>query len=166
MNLGPIVVSLAFLSILSGGSAAACLQEVSGSAEWLGRLNATNPNGVQSGDVPGAESFVALRGKAEVEIGKASLSGNFRTYGILAGDRRNALRFDEAFASLQIPGERHRAIAPLYGADLLGGCLGSLSGSLLLIPFAGLDLSAFLMAPLSVLALTLTMRVWAGPRDS
>lgn len=71
-----------------------------------------------------------------------------------------------AFASLQIPGERHRAIAPLYGADLLGGCLGSLSGSLLLIPFAGLDLSAFLMAPLSVLALTLTMRGWAGQRDS
>lgn len=69
-----------------------------------------------------------------------------------------------AFASLQVPGERHRAIAPLYGADLLGGCLGSLAGSLLLIPFVGLDTSAFLMAPVSLLALALALRGPAGLR--
>ena len=35
--------------------------------------------------------------------------------------------------------DQKQVIAPLYAADLLGGCLGSLLGSLVLIPFLGLD---------------------------
>lgn len=34
------------------------------------------------------------------------------------------------------------AVAPLYAADLLGGCIGSLAAGLVLIPFAGLDTAA------------------------
>ena len=44
-----------------------------------------------------------------------------------------------AYASLYGIRDQNQVIAPLYTADLLGGCLGSLLGSLVLIPFLGLD---------------------------
>ena len=44
-----------------------------------------------------------------------------------------------AYASLCGIRDQKQVIAPLYAADLLGGCLGSLLGSLVLIPFLGLD---------------------------
>ena len=44
-----------------------------------------------------------------------------------------------AYASLYGVRDQKQVIAPLYAADLLGGCLGSLLGSLVLIPFLGLD---------------------------
>jgi len=44
-------------------------------------------------------------------------------------------------------------VAPLYAADLIGGCGGSLAGSLLLVPLAGLSTAAFLMIPLSLLSI-------------
>lgn len=44
-----------------------------------------------------------------------------------------------AYASLYGIRDQKQVIAPLYAADLLGGCLGSLLGSLVLIPFLGLD---------------------------
>jgi hypothetical protein len=43
----------------------------------------------------------------------------------------------------------------LYGADLLGGCAGSLLASLILVPLGGLDLTAGLAAVLAALALVL-----------
>jgi predicted membrane-bound spermidine synthase len=46
-------------------------------------------------------------------------------------------------------------IAPLYAADLLGGCLGSLAGSLILIPLLGLDGTVIGMIVLAVLSLIL-----------
>jgi spermidine synthase len=45
-----------------------------------------------------------------------------------------------------------RAAGPLYAADLLGGCLGSLAGSLLLIPLAGLPATALAAAALALAA--------------
>ncbi|MDP1992820.1 MAG: hypothetical protein Q8K00_17550 [Syntrophales bacterium] len=44
-----------------------------------------------------------------------------------------------AYAGLYGIRDQKQVIAPLYAADLLGGCLGSLLGSLVLIPFLGLD---------------------------
>lgn len=41
----------------------------------------------------------------------------------------------------------------LYGADVLGGCLGSLAASLVLIPLAGLDVTAWVVAAISLLAM-------------
>lgn len=44
-----------------------------------------------------------------------------------------------AYAGLYRIRDQKQIIAPLYAADLFGGCLGSLLGSLVLIPFLGLD---------------------------
>jgi len=46
-------------------------------------------------------------------------------------------------------------ISPLYAADLFGGCLGSIAASLLLVPLAGMDMTAAAMAGLALLALLL-----------
>jgi len=50
-----------------------------------------------------------------------------------------------AFASLQRVDDQQRVIAPLYGADLFGGCLASLLAGLVMVPLLGLDVSACLM---------------------
>lgn len=55
-----------------------------------------------------------------------------------------------ALASLREPNDQQKIIAPLYSADLLGGCLGSLLSSLILAPIAGLALTAWLMVPIAV----------------
>lgn len=47
-----------------------------------------------------------------------------------------------AYASLGRAGGRASAVGPLYAADLMGGCAGSLAGSLLLLPLVGLPGSA------------------------
>jgi spermidine synthase len=59
-----------------------------------------------------------------------------------------------AYAGLYRVRDQQSVIAPLYAADLLGGCLGSLLGSLVLIPLLGLDgavLGMILLAALSAL---------------
>ncbi len=57
-----------------------------------------------------------------------------------------------AYASLYRQPDQRAVISPLYAADLLGGCLGTLAASLFLIPVLGLAGSALAMA--IVLALT------------
>jgi spermidine synthase len=59
-----------------------------------------------------------------------------------------------AYASLYGIRDQKQVIATLYAADLLGGCLGSLLGSLVLIPFLGLDgtvIGMILLAAFTVL---------------
>jgi len=59
-----------------------------------------------------------------------------------------------AYAGLYKIRDQKQVIAPLYAADLLGGCLGSLLGSLVLIPFLGIDATIkgmLVLAALSVL---------------
>jgi hypothetical protein len=46
-----------------------------------------------------------------------------------------------AYTSMHGIQDQQRVISPLYSADLFGGCLGSLMGSLILIPLFGLDVS-------------------------
>jgi predicted membrane-bound spermidine synthase len=60
-----------------------------------------------------------------------------------------------AYASLRRQPDQRSIVSPLYSADLLGGCAGSVLASLLLIPMLGLPASAVLMAALVLLALTL-----------
>ena len=60
-----------------------------------------------------------------------------------------------AYASLYGIRDQKQVIAPLYTADLLGGCLGSLLGSLILIPFLGLDGSIKGMLVLTALSVLL-----------
>ena len=47
---------------------------------------------------------------------------------------------------------------PLYAVDLVGGCLGSLASSLVLIPAAGLVVTAAAMAPLAIASMLLVKR--------
>jgi spermidine synthase len=59
------------------------------------------------------------------------------------------------YASMRETGNQRDVITPLYSADLIGGCLGSVLTSLILAPIVGLDTTAHLMAPLAILALLL-----------
>jgi uncharacterized membrane protein len=50
--------------------------------------------------------------------------------------------------------DQKKVISPLYSADLIGGCLGSLVGILILIPLAGMDVTTWgmlLLAAFSIL---------------
>jgi len=60
-----------------------------------------------------------------------------------------------SYAGLRKPGDPAKVIAPLYAADLVGGCFGSLVATLILVPIAGLTLSAFFMIPLLIFAAVL-----------
>jgi len=60
-----------------------------------------------------------------------------------------------AYASLHHIEDQSRIIAPLYAADLAGGCAGSLLASLFLIPLAGMDVTTLGMLILAVLSLIL-----------
>ena len=60
-----------------------------------------------------------------------------------------------AYASARDRSDQKGIIGPLYAADLAGGCLGSLVASLLLVPYAGLDTTAFLMVPVSLICFAL-----------
>ncbi len=60
-----------------------------------------------------------------------------------------------AYAGLFGVRDQRKVIAPLYAADLIGGCLGSLLGSLFLIPVLGLDGTITAMLLLAALSLLL-----------
>jgi len=60
-----------------------------------------------------------------------------------------------ACAGLQDTIDQKKIVSPLYAADLLGGCLGSLLASLALIPLAGMDVTSWMMLILSSLSLLL-----------
>ena len=50
-----------------------------------------------------------------------------------------------AYASLYEIDNQQEVISPLYSADLIGGCIGSLLSSLILIPLAGMDITTQVM---------------------
>jgi spermidine synthase len=60
-----------------------------------------------------------------------------------------------ALASLYRVEDQRAAVSPLYAADVLGGCVGSLAATLLLIPLLGLPGTALLMALLAAACLLL-----------
>lgn len=60
-----------------------------------------------------------------------------------------------AYVSLHQVDDQRVVISPLYAADLIGGCVGSVMASLALIPMIGLENSAYLMAVLAVLSMLL-----------
>jgi len=60
-----------------------------------------------------------------------------------------------AYASLYKIEDQQKVISPLYSADLIGGCLGSVLGSLILIPLVGMDVSSWGMLLLSAYAIIL-----------
>jgi hypothetical protein len=60
-----------------------------------------------------------------------------------------------AYASLRRVEDQHAAVSPLYAADLLGGCVGAVVGSLLLAPVLGFAATAAGVAGLALAALLL-----------
>jgi spermidine synthase len=60
-----------------------------------------------------------------------------------------------AYAGLRGVREQKQVIGPLYAADLIGGCLGALCGSLVLIPLLGLAGTLTAMILLAALAILL-----------
>ncbi|MGA9534282.1 MAG: hypothetical protein WBR24_00100, partial [Desulfobacterales bacterium] len=51
--------------------------------------------------------------------------------------------------------KQQRAASEIYAADLTGGCLGALAGSLLLVPFLGILPTAAAMVGVSLAAVVL-----------
>lgn len=60
-----------------------------------------------------------------------------------------------AYASLHEIDDQKKVISPLYAADLIGGCIGSLFGSLILIPLAGMHVTAWAMLAFAALSFIL-----------
>jgi len=60
-----------------------------------------------------------------------------------------------AFAGLREAGDQKTAVAPLYSADLIGGCVASIVASLALVPVAGMVITAHLMIPVALLSILL-----------
>lgn len=60
-----------------------------------------------------------------------------------------------AYASIHKVEDRIKVISPLYAADLIGGCFGCLLGSLIFIPLAGMDVTAWGMFLVAALLLIL-----------
>ena len=60
-----------------------------------------------------------------------------------------------ACASLDRVEEQRRVVSPLYAADLIGGCLGSLAASLFFVPVLGIQLTALAAALLCLASLLL-----------
>jgi len=58
-----------------------------------------------------------------------------------------------AVASLSGVRDQKMVVSPLYAADLLGGCAGALFGTLVLIPFLGMEYTAFIMGIIALSAL-------------
>ncbi|MGB5217133.1 MAG: hypothetical protein WBN66_02425 [Smithella sp.] len=60
-----------------------------------------------------------------------------------------------AYASLYEIDDQQKVISPLYAADLIGGCIGSLLGSLFLIPLMGMDATTWAMLVFAAASLLL-----------
>jgi len=81
-------------------------------------------------------------------------AGLARTGGLLAGTGFLVAGIF-GFAATRDHQDQAKVISPLYAADLIGGCLGSLLASLILIPLVGLDATLSGMIILSALSLLL-----------
>jgi predicted membrane-bound spermidine synthase len=84
--------------------------------------------------------------KLDLAIGLAAVSllllvGGFLVSGVFA------------YATLLGEEDQRTLVSPLYAADLVGGCAGSVLASIVLIPFLGMEQTAGVMAVLSLAAL-------------
>jgi predicted membrane-bound spermidine synthase len=76
--------------------------------------------------------------------------------GILLGASGFLVAAVFAYAGLYRAPDQRRIVSPLYAADLVGGCAGSLAASLVLIPLLGMT-GAGLAAALCALAALLLL---------
>ena len=100
----------------------------------------------------GALIMSGLGAGAAVNVGAG---GGLVTVTVLLGVTGTLVGALFAYVSLHCPTDQAGLVSPLYAADLLGGCVGSLVGSLVLIPLVGLGVSAQWAAVLAALSLVL-----------
>lgn len=124
-----------------GATHAPSLQRVSVAA--LALLAIVTSIGIRTGR---GSSLVAIA--LMLFVAGASVAGVFAGAS-LGGDRRNLRRGNHVGA----PVDQRRLVSPLYAADVLGGSLGSIAASLVLIPLLGLPLTAEWTAALVAVAL-------------
>ena len=74
---------------------------------------------------------------ADGSPGGPGLAGLLATAGLLLGAGFMVAAVF-SYAALSTGGDRRAVIAPLYAADLAGGCLGSVAAGLVLVPVLGL----------------------------
>ena len=98
--------------------------------------------------------FVLLSVGIGLEIGSGRSTGLIETVAFL-GLTGFWVAGIFAFAALRESSDQREAIAPLYSADLAGGCIASILASLVLAPIAGLVLTAHLMIPVMLLSILL-----------
>jgi hypothetical protein len=95
--------------------------------------------------------FLLLGTLIVVQLRWDRFTGLFETSGLLAAAGFLVAGLF-AYASLRGVRNQEGAISPLYAADLLGGCAGSVAASLVLVPLAGMDLTAAGTAVLVLMA--------------
>jgi len=92
-------------------------------------------------------AFTGMIVAMSLSVGLAGISCLLATTGFLV-----AAIF--TYASLYEIEDQKKVISPLYSADLIGGCFGSLLASLILVPLAGMDVTTWgmlLLAAFSIL---------------
>lgn len=98
--------------------------------------------------------FVALGTVVYFQVRSEGFSGLEATSGLLAA-AGFLVAGVFAYTGLRWASGQENAISPLYAADLFGGCIGSVAASLLIVPLAGMDMTAAAMVVLSLAALLL-----------
>jgi hypothetical protein len=98
--------------------------------------------------------FGALSAGIGLEINSGRSTGLMMTLGLLALTGFWVAGIF-AFAGLREASDQRKVIAPLYSADLIGGCIASILASLALAPIAGLVLTTHLMIPVALLSILL-----------
>jgi hypothetical protein len=98
--------------------------------------------------------FAGLSAVIGLEISSGSDAGLLEILGLLAltGFFVSGVF---AFAGLYAAGDQGEVIAPLYAADMIGGCMGSVLASLVLAPLAGLAGTAYGLIPAALLSVLL-----------
>jgi len=90
-------------------------------------------------------AFIALGTYAGRATGLWTTSGLLLLAGVLVA----GIFSYAAFRGLP---DQRLAVSPLYSADLIGGCLGSLAATLVLIPFAGIKATGIVITVLAVMS--------------
>jgi spermidine synthase len=98
--------------------------------------------------------FAGLSAVIGLEIGSGGEAGLLEILGLLAltGFFVSGVF---AFAGLRAASNQGKVITPLYAADLIGGCIGSVLASLVLVPLAGLAGTAYWLIPAALLSVLL-----------
>jgi spermidine synthase len=101
-----------------------------------------------------AAAFVLLAATVGLLV-RAGVAGGLLWVALLLAASGFSVAALFAYASLQHVTDQQAVISPLYAADLLGGCVGSIGATLILIPLAGLAVTADWTAVLAGLMLFL-----------